>query len=457
MNDARPDLKSSGKTGSPPRTVAELDADPENRRTHPARNLEMITASLRDVGAARSIVIDEHGRVLAGNGVRAAAEAAGISKLRIVEGEPDELIAVRRRGLTEEQKRALAIYDNRTGELAAWDFEQLAADRVAGLTLDPFWTTDEQAMLFGEGRPGLTDVEVVPELRATSIVPGDLFALGAHRLLCGDSTDVAAVGRLLEPTPVALAFTSPPYADQRVYAGTIAGTPEHLAGFITACAARVRLLVVNLGLVRRGGTMLRYWDAYIAAAEAAGLRLLSWNVWDRGAGGGVGRINAPFPIQHEFLFVFAGETPPVLRKTTRNRSAGMRVSAATSDRQQDGSIHKNGPRAPVMEYARLGTVISLTSDIGRTGPEKDHPARFPVALVSAYIQGTTTAGETVFDPFLGSGSTLIACEQLERAGLGIELEPRYCQMIIDRWEAFTGHHATKVGDAPRASRRHARS
>jgi hypothetical protein len=127
--------------------LSELVPDPQNRRKHGARNIGMIADALRSVGAARSIVVDEDNVVLSGNGVTVAAEMAGIRKVRVIETDGDELIAVRRRGLTPEQKRALAIYDNRTGELSEWDFDQLETDKAAGLTLQPFWTEDEETAM----------------------------------------------------------------------------------------------------------------------------------------------------------------------------------------------------------------------------------------------------------------------------------------------------------------------
>lgn len=124
-----------------PTRVSDLVPDPENRRKHNARNLGMVADALKDVGAARSIVIDEKNVILAGNGV---TEAAGPDfKIRVVEAKGDEIIAVRRSGLTEEQKRRLAIYDNRAGELAEWNSEQLAADAAAGLDLSPWFAEDE--------------------------------------------------------------------------------------------------------------------------------------------------------------------------------------------------------------------------------------------------------------------------------------------------------------------------
>lgn len=129
------------------RALDELRSDPQNRRAHPDRNVEMVADALRAVGAARSIVIDEDDVILAGNGVTQAAVDAGIQHVRVIESDGTELIAVRRRGLTPEQKRALALFDNRTAELAEWNVDQLSADHDAGLDMQAFWTPDEEAAL----------------------------------------------------------------------------------------------------------------------------------------------------------------------------------------------------------------------------------------------------------------------------------------------------------------------
>jgi hypothetical protein len=127
--------------------LAELQPDPANARLHPTRNLEMMTAALREVGAGRSIVIDERDQILAGSGIAAAAGAAGITRVRIIDAEGDELIAVRRRNLSQVQKQQLAIYDNRAAELAEWNPDQLAADHSSGFDLAPFFRVDELAKL----------------------------------------------------------------------------------------------------------------------------------------------------------------------------------------------------------------------------------------------------------------------------------------------------------------------
>jgi hypothetical protein len=144
-----------------PTTVAGLLPDPANRRTHNARNVDMIRDSLQAVGAARSIVIDERNEVLAGNGVLEAAQQTGISKVKVVDADGDTIIAVRRTGLTAAQKRDLALYDNRTAELAEWNLEQLEADVMQGADLAPFFSDQElEALLHpsaaGTVRPGVT-------------------------------------------------------------------------------------------------------------------------------------------------------------------------------------------------------------------------------------------------------------------------------------------------------------
>lgn len=124
-------------------TLGDLTPDPANRRTHNPRNLAMLTDALRVVGASRSIVVDEAGVILAGNGVVEAASAAGLTKLQIVDADGDTVVAVRRRGLTDVQKRQLAIYDNRTAELAEWNVAQLTADLQNGEDLTAFFVDDE--------------------------------------------------------------------------------------------------------------------------------------------------------------------------------------------------------------------------------------------------------------------------------------------------------------------------
>jgi ParB-like chromosome segregation protein Spo0J len=142
--------------------VRDLTPDPQNRRKHNPRNVGLIADALQKVGAARSIVIDEDGVVLAGNATLDAASEVGIERVRVIEASGHELIAVRRRGLTDAQKRHLAVADNRAAELATWDLAQLAADAEAGLDLSSFFTNVELADLLAGDAP-VPDFGAAPE------------------------------------------------------------------------------------------------------------------------------------------------------------------------------------------------------------------------------------------------------------------------------------------------------
>jgi ParB-like chromosome segregation protein Spo0J len=151
--------------------IKDLQHDPKNRRKHNPRNIGMLVDALQKVGAARSIVIDEHGEILAGNGVVEAAAEAGLTNVQVVDVDGQTVVAVRRTGLTAEQKRALAIFDNRVAELAEWDFEQLAADREVGLDLQPFWSENEEAKLFDEKDEADAHWKGMPEFSQANEMP----------------------------------------------------------------------------------------------------------------------------------------------------------------------------------------------------------------------------------------------------------------------------------------------
>lgn len=152
----------SSKPPSSRVTLADLKPDTTNRRHRTQRGARMLIESIEHVGPARSIVIDEDNEILAGNGVLEAAAEAGITKVQVVEADGKTLIAVRRRGLSPEDKRALAIYDNRTAELSEWVPEQLAGDRADGLTLMPWFSEQEQRKLLGDtakAKPTVKEIE----------------------------------------------------------------------------------------------------------------------------------------------------------------------------------------------------------------------------------------------------------------------------------------------------------
>lgn len=266
---------------------------------------------------------------------------------------------------------------------------------------------------------------------------GELWKLGNHRVLCGSSLDSADFQRLtIDNGAIAraeLCFTSPPYADQREYEGGKELSVEALARFISTAAHGVVYFAVNLGYSRKDGEVNAYWQTYIDHAKASGLKLLSWNVWDKMQAGSVGNQTAMFPIEHEWIFVF-GEKPKDLNKTEDCKWAG--IEKTTAVRNPDGSLSPTKYVDIAMHKAQ-GTVM-------RHFPEKarnhgcDHPAMFPVGFPEKYILAMTHENDFVYEPFAGSGSTLIACERTKRKCLAMELEPLYVDMILERWARLTG-------------------
>jgi len=140
-------------------TIADLQFDIENSRRRTERSSSMLMDSLQEVGAARSIVIDEKGVILAGNGTIEAAGQVGIQKVQVIDVDGETIVAVRRKGLTKEQKKRLAYFDNRTGELADWNLEQIKADLEAGIDLKGFWREDELGEMLAELQGNLLEGE----------------------------------------------------------------------------------------------------------------------------------------------------------------------------------------------------------------------------------------------------------------------------------------------------------
>ena len=196
-------------------SLNDLKHDHKNARKRTNQSATLIEESLKRYGAARSIVIDEDNRVLAGNGTIEGAKAAGIKNLRVIETDGTEIIAVKRTGLSEEEKVGLALADNRTSDLSDWDadmLKQLSEEQ----DITPWFEEDDLAEIIGEVEQlpaeGLTDADDVPETPEDPITkPGDLWVLGNHRLLCGDSTDSIAIQRLMEDQLADLWLTDPPY------------------------------------------------------------------------------------------------------------------------------------------------------------------------------------------------------------------------------------------------------
>jgi site-specific DNA-methyltransferase (adenine-specific) len=396
--------------------LAALTPDPRNARTHDARNLALIAEALRDVGAARSIVVDETGTILAGNATVVAAGQAGLARVRIVEADGTELIAVRRTGLTADQKTRLALYDNRAAELADWDPAVLAglADDV---DLALLWDADELADLLGHDAPGsfAGDPNAVPDLPPDPVTqPGDLWRLGPHRLLCGDATDPDALERLMAGQHATCLWTDPPYgvsyvgktADALTLANDDAGGIAALLEAAFGTVAPHLVAGAAFYIAHPAGPLASIFSQVVEALGWSVRQTLVW-VKDRFVMG-----HADYHYRHEPILF--GYLPGPGRR-------GRGGTGWHGDHAQDSVFEVPRPTA-----------------------SPDHPTTKPVALVTAMLANSTRRGDLVLDPFGGSGTTLIACAELGRCGRVLELDPRYCDVVVRRWETRTGSTAERV-------------
>lgn len=363
--------------------------------------------------------------------------------------------------LTDEQIKAFRLADNRVQEMAEWDNELLSEE--LGELVD--WDMTDFGFKFdeiGEDEPKQVeeddfDVDASIEKNGkTDIVAGDIFLLGEHRLLCGSSTSADDIARLMDGQHAHMLFTSPPYSDLRNYEGGKDLSTDNLSNFLPLYKEYCDIQIVNLGLLFKDNEIFPYWNDYIDKAHASGLKLLAWNIWDKMDVGSIGMKTHMFPVRHEWLFAFGedeiedekpdftfvfGEKPEKTNKTWLKKDR-KDIRSLRSTRQQDGSIRYSTVGDTSSKYKKMESVVHVFPEKGKI--RSKHPAVFPVKLPAEYIQAVTKENEIVIEPFCGSGTTLIACEQLGRKCYAMELEPKYVAVIVDRWEQLTGRKAVKL-------------
>ena len=420
--------------------LADLIPYARNSRTHSEAQVKQIASSIREFGFNSPILISTGNDIVAGHGRALAAEKLGL-----------ELVPTIELGhLSDTQRRAYVIADNRLAENAGWDSQMLAIeiDELAGCGFDMDLlgfedfndigiNLEDSEDIKNEGNEGLTDPDGIPEVEKNlfQVKRGDVWQLGNHRLMCGDSTESMDIERLLNGTRVDFCFTSPPYSDQRDYNGGKDLSVKKIAHFLKAPCD---LFAVNLGLQRKDREIFPYWDDYISAAKQYGHKFLSWNIWNKGEAGSIGNQTAMFAITHEWIFVFGKYKK--LNDTYENKSNG-KMANHTGNRQKDGSIKKSKD-CVIKSHSNLPTIYNCTPQKARD--DIDHPARFPVEFAEGYISACTDKNGSVYEPFTGSGSTLIACEKTGRKCYGMELDEHYCSVIIKRWQDYTGKVAVKI-------------
>ncbi len=264
---------------------------------------------------------------------------------------------------------------------------------------------------------------------------GDLWRMGEHRLLCGDSTDGAAIARLMESERAALLFTSPPYGNQRNYTTGGIGDWEALMrgvfGRLDEVMAQDGQVLVNLGMIHRDNEWQPYWNGWLDWMRASGWRRFGFYVWDQGPGlpgDWSGRLAPAF----ELLFHFNRQTRKP-NKIVPCKWAGHINGSHGGMRGKDGTVGKWTHAGQGVQETRIPDNVLRITRPKACGIETEHPAVFPVALPEFVMNAYSDQNDIVFEPFAGSGTTLVAGERAGRRVRAIELAPEYVDVALLRW------------------------
>lgn len=409
------------------RPLASLKRYENNPRKHPEKQLVKLTASIREFGFAMPMLVDEQGTIIAGEARLEAARRVGMIEVPVIVAHQ----------WSPAQVRSYRLADNRLAELGTWDSSSLAIELAAIIEFDETaveilgWETGEIDLMleedFGladEPSADPADDQVEPPADPVSRA-GDIWLLGEHRLLCGSSLDAANWSILLDGKTAAMAFTDPPYnvpvsghvcglgklshaefamaSGEMTKAEFIAFLSEFIAAMLPHC---------------KDGAVLdlcmdwRHLGELLSAIENNRLSLLNLCAWNKNNGG----MGSLYRSKHELVFITKkGKAPH-----TNNVELG-----------------KHGRyRTNVWDYAGVNTFGK-----DRMKDLADHPTVKPTALVADAIRDVTHPGEIVLDAFMGSGTTILACERTNRRAYGIEIEPGYVDVAIRRWEAMSGAKA----------------
>lgn len=382
--------------------LADLTPDGNNYNKGTEKGRKLIGKSLKKLGAGRSILIDKDGNVIAGNKTLEGAAAAGIDEVIVVKTTGRQIVAVQRTDLElDSQKgREMALADNATGAAnLSWDLEMMAADGwtetdLSGWGVDMPEAEPVKAEAFEDDFDPPAEIEEIQ----TDIVLGDLFEIGEHRLLCGDSTKAEDVERLMGGEKADMVFTDPPYKIE-----TKGGCKGSIGKSLKKQGSDIEFISnfdpSDFLLVMPDLFAAKKMNAYVFCNKSLLPNYLNWAVekgysynvliWRKPNAIPIGDSHRP---DIEYLLLF-------------------RLSAIWNS------------SVPGVNYSRC-------LDFGRESGL--HPTMKPVGLVGNEMQISSNILSIVVDPFLGSGTTMVAAHQLNRRCFGMEIDPKYCQVILDR-------------------------
>lgn len=361
-----------------------LRLDPNNARTHDNANLEAIAGSLTQFGQRKPIVISQDNTVVAGNGTLTAAKSLGWEEIEVVRVPAD---------WDADRIKAFALADNRTAELAAWDQQVMASQLLelqeAGFDIEEFGFELQEPPI---DLASIEEDEIADQAPGRTAL-GDIWKLGNHRLMCGDSFSSKNVNALLAGKKIDMVFTDPPYG-----------------------------MSLDTDYSKMGATKTKYKkiendDQLFDASRI--MNLLDSPIW----------------------YLWGADYYP---GTIPNWNEGSIIVWAKAHSEAENAVFGSAFEL-CWRYPKAKKEVWFVRRIQMTNELlKAHPTQKPLGLPLRAIEKDTVKGQTVFDFFLGSGTTLIACERLDRVCYGLELDPQYCDVIIQRWENLTGKKAELV-------------
>jgi DNA modification methylase len=403
---------------------------PRNARTHSDAQIAQIVASIQEFGFTNPVLVDDANTLIAGHGRLYAARKLGMG----------EIPAIVLTGLSDAQKAALRVADNKLALNAGWD-DDLLRTELEGLQLAGFdlaltgFGADELADIFADANAGLTDPDEVPEPPAEPVSkPGDVWLLGRHRLVCGDCRLEADWTRAMDGKRANYVFSSPPYGIDLEYEkgdslGELIQLIASMAKTIDSVASSDAYATINYADIFRPGDagFTPMSEHYHKPFDALGWCLRGNRVWFKP----FGRLSLSYGTSttmnlREWEYV---RTWRKGRGKEKLREHGLSLR---------GVWKTFGDDAVLADWKQFDTT-----------PDKDvHPAAFPVVLPVTGIRCYTDENAAVFEPFSGSGTTIIAAEMTGRACHAIEISPAYCDVSVLRWMNFTGQTATKPDGTP---------
>lgn len=410
--------------------IADLKANARNVRTHSKKQIRQIASSIKQFGFVAPIIADETNTVIAGHGRLEAAKQLGLLTVPVV------VVP----GLSEAKKRSLMLADNKIASNAGWDRERLAAELTElhtlletegiDIAITGFETPeiDQLVIDFEANSTDPADTFAMPQRGPAITKPGDIWCLGAHRLMCGNARSNDDINRLMAGAIADMAFCDPPY---NVAVSSVVGrgrtkhpefaeasgeqTTTEFIEFLTSCLG-------NAARFSRDGAVhfvcmdWRHMPELVATGRAIYQHHLNTVVWVK-TNAGQGSF---YRSQHELICVFRVGAGPHTNNVELGRYGRSRSNVWTY---------------PGVNTFRPGRMAELTA----------HPTPKPVQLVSDAIRDCTKRRDIVLDLFCGSGTTLLAAERVGRRGYGMDISPSYVDVAIRRWQDFTGKDAVLEG------------